>query len=132
MVSGRVGGGTWAAAMGGARSKYRAQRASAFDGREFASKAERDRYHELLQLKRAGTIEDLKLQPSWTFERDGRPLRVGTRNVRFTADFQYRDVASGRVIVEDVKGMLTRDAQLRIALMLWHHGIEVRLVKARR
>ena len=58
---------------------------------------------------------------------------VGKRDLHYTADFIYRDVQKGGVtVVEDVKGMMTRDAQVRIALMEWHHGIKVVLVRGKR
>lgn len=113
-------------------SKYRAVRAKSYDGRSFASKAERDRYHELLHLVRVGEIEGLELQPAWHFTINDRPLLVGGRRVRYTADFRYTDRRTGAVVVEDVKGVLTRDASLRIALMAVVHGITVKLVKPRR
>lgn len=105
------------------------------DGRRFASLAERDRYEELLLLQRAGDIAGLECQPAWTFPIAGpagtHELRIGARAVRFTADFRYRDLRRGGLtVVEDAKGVMTRDAVLRIALMQAVHGIEVVLVRA--
>ncbi len=91
--------------------------------------AERDRYEQLLLLLRGGEIADLECQPSWTFPINGAELRIGRRAVRFTADFRYRDSRSGVTVVEDVKGVMTRDAILRIALMQAVHGIAVTLVR---
>jgi hypothetical protein len=98
------------------------------DGRTFASKAEAGRYGELQLLAKAGLIADLECQPAWTFEINGRLLKIGARAVRYTADFAFTDRATGERVVEDVKGRITNDAQLRIALMEAIHGITVRLV----
>jgi len=123
----RAGGGT--AVAGGqpaGRSKFGAVRAAAADGKVFASKAERDRYHLLLTEQQAGRITDLQLQPAWRFPINGAELRVGTRPARYTADFAYR--RDGILVVEDVKGMMTPDAALRIGLMRAVHGITVSII----
>jgi hypothetical protein len=113
-------------------SKFGAERAESQDGRRFASKAERDRYEELRLLEAAGEIRGLTCQPSWHFPINGVPLTIGGRKVRYTADFLYVDCRAGTTVVEDVKGVMTRDAVLRIALMRAVHGIEVRIVRPRR
>ena len=112
-------------------SKFGSERAESRDGRRFASKAERDRYEELRHLEAAGEIRGLTCQPAWHFPINGVPLTIGGRKVRYTADFLYFDCRAGTTVVEDVKGHMTRDAVLRIALMRAVHGIEVRLVKPR-
>ncbi len=111
-------------------SKFGAKRAVA-DGRSFASKAERDRYLELKLLERAGAITGLICQPAFKFVVNGLPLMIGNRQARYTADFQYVEADTGQTVVEDVKGMMTPDARLRIALMIPCFGIVVRLVKRR-
>ena len=118
----------WAAG-GAGRSKFNAQRAVALDGRKFASKAERDRYHVLLAMQQAGEIADLTLQPVWHFVINGVQLEVNGRRAKFTADFSYLD-KNGQFVCEDVKGVLLPDAALRIALMKAVHGIEVRLIRS--
>lgn len=71
------------------------------DGITFASKAEATRYAHLKLLVRIGEITDLELQPRY-------PLVVnGQRVATYVADFRYRVVATGEVIVEDVKGVRT-------------------------
>lgn len=112
--------------------KYGAKRAEAFDGSKFPSKAERDRYHVLLAEQAAGRIADLKRQPRWRFAINGVELRWNNRAIFYTADFQYRETATGQTIVEDVKGFLTRDVHIRLALMEAVHGISVRLVKGKK
>jgi hypothetical protein len=112
--------------------KYRAQRTEAADGTSFPSKAEARRYAELREQERLGLIGDLKLHPRWRFTINGVQLAYEGRAIVYTADSTYRDLTTGETIVEDVKGMLTADARLRIALMLAVHGIKVRLHGVRR
>lgn len=122
-----LGGG--AGAAGGARPhKYGASRAFAKDGTRFHSKAERDRYEQLLLLKAGGEIENLERQVIYHFEINGQRLEWGNRPIRYTADFRYLDVRARQTVVEDVKGFLTNDALIRLALMKAVHGIDVRLV----
>lgn len=112
-----------------AAGKYKAQRAEAFDGSKFPSKAERDRYHVLLARQAAGEIRGLKRQPRWRFAINGVELRWQNRAIFYTADFQYEDTATNTTVVEDVKGYMTRDVHIRLALMQAVHGIAVRIVK---
>lgn len=115
------------------RSKFGAVRCAAWDGKKFASKAERDRYHDLLRLKDAGVIADLECQVIYHFPINDRLLSWNGRRLRYTADFRYRDLErGGSVIVEDVKGVLLPDAMLRMALMKAVHNIDVQLVTKRR
>lgn len=80
--------------------KYHAQRTSV-DGIVFASKAEAKRYAELLLLQKAHLIRELILQPRYT-------LSVGKEPIgEYVADFEYVDVATDRLVTEDVKGVLT-------------------------
>jgi hypothetical protein len=131
VLAGVLGRGARVAA--GGRSKYGAVRATASDGRKFASKAERDRYHDLLRLKAAGVIADLECQVIYHFPINGALLSWKGRRLRYTADFRYRDLERGdRIVVEDVKGVLLPDAMLRMALMKAVHDIEVQLVTKRR
>lgn len=122
----------------GAR-QYHATRAASWDGRSFASKAERDRYHELILLQQAGEIKDLERQPLYHFSIAGEPLCIPVgkagrwQRTRYTGDFRYIEVRTGRLIVEDVKGWpINRDLGLRLGLMKLLHGIEVRLVQPRK
>jgi hypothetical protein len=109
--------------------KYRAKRAEAFDGSKFPSKAERDRYHVLLAMQARGEISGLKRQPRWRFEINGHELKWQNRAIFYTADFEYHEAATGQRVVEDVKGFMTRDVHIRLALMRAVHGIEIRIVK---
>ena len=50
--------------------------------------------------------------------------------MRYTADWSYTEAATGAFVVEESKGVMQRDAALRIALMLAVHGIAVRITGA--
>lgn len=110
--------------------KYGSQWTQAADGKRFPSKAEAKRYEELSRLQAIGEITELTTHPAWTFEIDGQSLKWESRAIRYTADFSYKDKA-GRLVVEDVKGVMTRDVHIRLALMRACHGIDVRLVRYR-
>ena len=109
------------------RSKYGAVKTQV-DGITFASKREAARYVQLKALEKAGHISDLKLQPSFeiipSVVMDGKKQRV----IKYIADFEYFDHL-GDKIIEDVKGMKTREYQLKRRLMKVVHGIEVKEVR---
>lgn len=97
------------------------------NGIEFDSKAEHDRYLELLVMERAGVITDLECHPRWEIIPTQKiPGHRGFQAAHYTADFAYcRD---GVRHVEDVKSTYTREAQdyvLRRKLMYLVHGIYV-------
>ena len=50
----------------------------------------------------------------------------GSHSLRYIADFQYTDVRTGKVIVEDTKGFKTRDYLRKKKLMKKVHGIEIK------
>jgi hypothetical protein len=103
-------------------SKYGARKV-AIDGIVFDSKAEARRWGELKTLEKAGVIADLRRQVQYEII----PKQKGERRAVYTADFVYRE--GGQEVVEDVKGVRTRDYILRRKLMLWVHGIRVRETK---
>lgn len=83
------------------------------DGILFDSKLEAKRYNELKLLQRSGEIEDLKLQPSFelqpSFKKNGKTIRA----ITYKGDFSYYDKRKERIIVEDTKGMKTKDYILK-------------------
>jgi len=93
------------------------------DGRLFHSKIEAARYSELKALQAGGIITDLECQPKFSLDVDG--CHVCT----YVGDFKYTDSESGRLVVEDVKGVLTREYQIKAKLMLAIHGIEVQEIR---
>lgn len=89
------------------------------DGIKFHSKKEAARYKELALLLKFGEITNLELQKVYTLI----PKQEGERAVKYIADFVYND--GFKTIVEDVKGMCTRDYVIKRKLMLYIHGIRI-------
>ena len=98
------------------------------DGITFDSKKEANRYVLLKLLERAGQITDLVLQPKFLIADavilDGRKQRARY----YIADFQYVDTATGKTVVEDVKGMKTATYRAKRHQVKLLHGIEVKEV----
>lgn len=118
-------------------TKYHSKKIT-LDGQEFQSKREAKRWAELWYLQRAGQISGLERQVKFVLipaqrEPDRIGVRGGTikgkvleREVAYYADFVYRE--NGETVVEDAKGMRTKDYIIKRKLMLWVHGIRVREV----
>ena len=128
-------------------TKYR-NRTTVIGGDVFDSKKEADRYAELSLLQRAGKISDLRRQVKFVlvpaqyeeFERvsdkTGRKLKLGRRlaekECAYIADFVYRDMATGKEVVEDTKGYRDPSSAgyakfvIKRKLMLYIHGIRIR------
>jgi hypothetical protein len=99
------------------KNKYGAK-TSEMDGFIFASRAEARRYAELKLLTQAGEITNLQLQT---------PYQLNINNVHiavYIADFVYRD-ANGTLVVEDVKGVRTREYKIKKKLMQALHKITI-------
>lgn len=104
-------------------------RKTVVDGITFDSLREAARWGELRMLERAGHISQLKRQviyelaPSVKFS--------GTRRakpaLRYIVDFTYRE--GDALIAEDVKGMQTKEFQIKRHLMLALLGVDVRVTK---
>lgn len=105
-----------------ARSKYHA-RPTVTNGIRFASGAEANRYRGLWLLQREGKIADLELQPRYDLILEG--VNVGF----YKADFRYRVVATGEIVVEDVKGMATPLYRLKKKIVEALYGIEIREIR---
>lgn len=125
------------------KSKYYNIKTRALDGTVFDSLKEARRWDELTLLQRAGKISDLQRQVKYelipaqyqTYERfskKGERLKDGVRllerKVEYVADFVYTDAETGETIVEDAKGMRTKDYILKRKLMLAVHSIRVKEV----
>lgn len=101
------------------RTKYR-NTSVTHDGFRFDSKAELKRYQELKWLEQAGAISGLERQKEYLLI----PAQKGERKVSYKADFVYRE--DGEQVVEDVKGMRTKDYVIKRKLMLFMHGVRIR------
>lgn len=116
-------------------NKYRARKILQ-NGESFDSKREYRRYQDLILLQRAGKISDLRRQVKYTLipaqrepdtigSRGGvKKGKVVERECSYTADFVYTE--NGETVVEDVKGMRTREYVIKRKLMLYMHGIRIR------
>ena len=123
------------------KNKYYNIKTKASDGTVFDSRKEAQRWEQLLLLQKAGKIVELQRQVEYelipnqyeTYERfskTGKRLKDGTRLIErkadYIADFVYHDAETGELIVEDTKGVRTKDYILKRKLMLLVHGIKIR------
>jgi hypothetical protein len=98
----------------GSRNKYGAKKTVVGDIK-FDSKKEAARWMDLQFLERAGHISDLKRQVKIELMGQHRPLYTRTgRKMKLTFDFTY--IEDEVLIHEDVKGMPTRDYEVRVAV----------------
>ena len=102
-------------------------------GRVFDSRKEARRYRELLLLQQAGEIRDLECQvrfplvPATKYKDPATGRWKTERGVTYVADFVYTDKYGGRV-VEDVKGVRTKEYIIKRKLLLWLDGIHIQEV----
>lgn len=121
------------------RSKYGNKKAK-YDGILFDSRKERHRYINLMTLQRAGEISDLRLQVPYqllpaVYETVEKQLKTKVklvekcvqRAVHYIADFVYKD-KDGNVVVEDAKGVRTKEYILKKKMMRALLGIEIKEV----
>lgn len=126
-------------------NKYKAIKCTV-NGIEFDSRKEARRYQELSLLERAGAILNLRRQEKFLlipsqFETipTGEYYKVGAKkgqpktkevcvenSVVYIADFVYEE--NGKLVVEDTKGIKTKDYIIKRKLMLYTHGIKIREV----
>ena len=113
------------------------------DGKTFDSRREYKRFTELQLLERADEISNLRCQEPFVlipaqyeeYERYGKNghrltngRRCAERECTYVADFVYIDNATGKKVVEDTKGMRTKDYIIKRKLMLYVHGIKIKEV----
>ena len=90
-------------------------------------------------MQRAGLISDLREQVPFELipaqygdcgtDQNGKPARVCVeRSCKYVADFVYTLNDSGETVVEDTKGVRTKEYIIKRKLMLWVHGIRIREV----
>lgn len=106
----------------------------------FDSRKECRRWKELRLLEDEGHISDLQRQVRFELvpvqrEPDRRGPKGGVikgkvneRKVEYIADFVYTDTETGEMVVEDTKGIKTKDFIIKRKLMLYRHGIRVKEV----
>lgn len=110
-------------------NKYRAKKVEA-DGQKFDSKAEYRRWQELKLLEAAGEIKDLRRQVEYVLIPEQREPGNGKkkgklleRKCAYRADFVYEK--DGETVVEDTKGVKTKDYIIKRKLMLERYGIRI-------
>lgn len=117
-------------------NKYHAEKCE-YNGEVFDSRKEMDRYIQLKLLERCGQVSNIRRQVKYELipaqrEEDKIGKRGGVlkgnvieKSVVYRADFVYTD-RNGDEIVEDVKGIRTKEYILKRKLMLYVHGIRVK------
>ena len=120
----------------GSYKKYGNKKIEA-DGEIFDSKKEYRRWNELILLVKAGEISHLKRQVKYVLipaqrEADITGPRGGIRHgkliereVAYIADFVYTD-KNGQIVVEDCKGLRTKEYIIKRKLMLHKYGIRIK------
>lgn len=118
------------AASASKKNKYGAKKSGGY-----ASRKEHQRANQLKLMQRAGLISGLREQVSYELI----PAQYGTcgkdfkgkvtkicleRAVRYIADFVYEQ--DGVTVVEDTKGVRTKEYIIKRKLMLWIHGIKIK------
>ena len=107
----------------GRGSKFHAERSGGY-----ASKKEHRRACELKAMQRAGLISELREQVKYVLipaVREGGTGRLIERECAYVADFVYRD-GKGDTVVEDAKGVRTREYIIKRKLMLSVYGIRIK------
>lgn len=98
------------------------------DGHLFDSKKEAARYIELKLLEQQGLISDLAMQVRFELlpAQYDENHKLVERKVEYIADFVYMD--NGEKVVEDVKGMKTRDYIIKRKLFYNRYHIKIKEV----
>ena len=110
------------------KNKYHAVKETV-DGIRFDSRAEAQRYRQLKMLQQAGVSIGLACHPRFELIPGAVLDGIKEQGIYYTADFSYVEPGGG-IVVEDVKGVTTRDYLLRRKMMLLIRGIEVREIDA--
>lgn len=115
-------------------NKYSNQKVT-IDGETFDSKREAKRYCELKLLERAGEIRHLRRQEKFLLipsqfeevtDAKGKPKqKCIERECVYIADFVYQDFRTGELVVEDTKGVRTKEYIIKRKLMLKEYGIKI-------
>lgn len=95
------------------------------DGILFDSKREAQRYQQLKLMVKAGVITNLDMQVKYKLIPaqyiDGKCVE---KAVSYVSDFEYDE--NGKHIVEDTKGVRTKEYIIKRKLMLYKYGIRIK------
>lgn len=105
-------------------------------GETFDSRKEARRYYELKLLEKAGEIKNLQRQVKFLLipsqfeeivDAKGKPKqKCIERACVYVADFQYQDAHTGELVVEDTKGVRTKEYIIKRKLMLSVYNIRIK------
>ena len=89
-----------------------------YNGIVFASKAEMNRYKQLLLIEKSGAIQDLELQPEYLLQDKYTHMLTQRKYsaIKYKGDFRYKE--NGHVVVEDVKGHITKEYAIKKKILL--------------
>lgn len=99
-----------------------------YNGQTYDSAKEFQRGLELELLQKAGEITELRRQVKFVLipAQRNRKGKLIERECAYIADFVYVD--SGETVVEDVKGVRTKEYIIKRKLMLFRYGIRIKEV----
>lgn len=105
--------------LGKPKAKYYAKKVEKY-GRLWDSKKELREYEKLLDLKEAGEIKAIELQPKFELQPAFRYQGKAQRAITYKADFKVT-YSDGRIEIIEVKGFKTRDYAMRKKIFLFLH-----------
>ena len=100
------------------KPKYRNEK-TVVNGITFDSKKEANRYKDLKLMEKAGKIRAIRIQ---------FPCRLVANGIYicdYIADFVYRDQETGKDVVEDAKGVRTKEYRLKAKLFEACYGFKI-------
>ena len=105
---------------------YKANKYHAKKSGGYSSRKEHRRACELRFMQQKGIISDLKEQVRFELipSQRGEDGKVVERACTYIADFVYKD-ANGNTIVEDTKGVRTKEYIIKRKLMLRVYGVRI-------
>ena len=107
-------------------NKYRNKKVI-YDGFQFDSQKECERYKQLKLLERAGCIKELELQKVFELQPAFSLNKKKIQSIKYICDFYYYDNNKQKYIVEDVKSVATKTQVylLKKKMMQYKYKIEI-------
>ena len=106
-----------------------------YNGQTYDSTKEFQRALHLELLQKAGEITELRRQVKYVLipaqrepDKGKRKGKLLERECAYIADFVYVDCHTEETVVEDVKGVKTKEYVIKRKLMLWRYGIRIKEV----
>ena len=95
-----------------------------YDGIKFDSVKEKNRYIGLKQLERLGVIQNLQRQVKYELQPSFKFNGATIRSITYIADFVY--IQGGVEIIEDVKGIRTKEYLLKKKMFMYKYQKEIK------